>query len=232
MIMGILYQVMETERQNWNWPQRLWQKTVHGKLGITLWITGSLDFVHRQEFWTLVYTIVATLEIQAATSITLNERESKDDLRRIRWHNTILRETSTYMKREIRRIPSKTSPWHFTCDLHLPTSTLQTSVTFIIELRGRTSITTQTRIPGFSYSITDYTGQLAISKEEKADIWTYLTLILKNGVFWDVTSHGATFQKTPFFIVTAVKTSNLTSDSEVFLIQKFSLQREINKQIK
>jgi hypothetical protein len=41
---------------------------------------------------------------------------------------------------------------------------------------------------------------------------------LKNGVFWDVTPcgwflqepHGLASQKTPFFIVTAVKTSNLT----------------------
>jgi hypothetical protein len=42
---------------------------------------------------------------------------------------------------------------------------------------------------------------------------------MKNGAFWDVTPcgscknhepHGVTTQKTPFFIVTAVKTSNLT----------------------
>jgi hypothetical protein len=41
---------------------------------------------------------------------------------------------------------------------------------------------------------------------------------IKNGVFWDVTPcgsflqepHGVTSQKTPFFIVTAMKTSNLT----------------------
>jgi hypothetical protein len=39
---------------------------------------------------------------------------------------------------------------------------------------------------------------------------------MKIGVFWDVTPsalqepHGVTSQKTPFFIVTAVKTSNLT----------------------
>jgi hypothetical protein len=40
---------------------------------------------------------------------------------------------------------------------------------------------------------------------------------MKKGVFWDVTPcgflqepHGITSQKTPFFIVTAVKTSNLT----------------------
>jgi hypothetical protein len=43
--------------------------------------------------------------------------------------------------------------------------------------------------------------------------------VLKNGVFWVVTPcgscrflqepHGITTQKTPFFIVTAVKTSNL-----------------------
>jgi hypothetical protein len=39
---------------------------------------------------------------------------------------------------------------------------------------------------------------------------------MKNGVFWDVApcgsskkTHGVTSQKTPFFIVTAVKTSNL-----------------------
>jgi hypothetical protein len=38
--------------------------------------------------------------------------------------------------------------------------------------------------------------------------WSYRT---KNGVFWDVTPCGITSQKTPFFIVTAVKTSNLTS---------------------
>jgi hypothetical protein len=31
---------------------------------------------------------------------------------------------------------------------------------------------------------------------------------LKNGVFWDVTPCGS--QETPFFIVTVVKTSNLT----------------------
>jgi hypothetical protein len=46
--------------------------------------------------------------------------------------------------------------------------------------------------------------------------------LMKNGVFWDVTPcgscknlqepHGVTSQKTPFFIVTAVKTSNLTND--------------------
>jgi hypothetical protein len=36
-------------------------------------------------------------------------------------------------------------------------------------------------------------------------------LQLKNGVFWVVTPHGLTTQKTPFFIVTAAKTSNLTS---------------------
>jgi hypothetical protein len=35
-------------------------------------------------------------------------------------------------------------------------------------------------------------------------------VLLKNGVFWDVTPHGVTSQKTPFFIVTAVKTSDLT----------------------
>jgi hypothetical protein len=35
---------------------------------------------------------------------------------------------------------------------------------------------------------------------------------MKKGVFWDVAPylHGATSQKTAFFIVTAVKTSNLT----------------------
>jgi hypothetical protein len=35
----------------------------------------------------------------------------------------------------------------------------------------------------------------------------FLHRLLKNGVFWDVTPCGS--QKTPFFIVTAVKTSNL-----------------------
>jgi hypothetical protein len=39
-------------------------------------------------------------------------------------------------------------------------------------------------------------------------------LRVKNGVFWVVTPcgspHGVTTQKTPFFIDTAVKTSNLT----------------------
>jgi hypothetical protein len=44
---------------------------------------------------------------------------------------------------------------------------------------------------------------------------------VKNGVFWVVTPcgswflqepHGVTTQKTPFFIVTAVKTSNLTNE--------------------
>jgi hypothetical protein len=37
---------------------------------------------------------------------------------------------------------------------------------------------------------------------------------MRNAVFWDVTPcgscHGVTSQKTTFFIVTAVKTSNLT----------------------
>jgi hypothetical protein len=33
---------------------------------------------------------------------------------------------------------------------------------------------------------------------------------MKNGVFWDAIPHGVTSQKTPFFIVTAVKISNLT----------------------
>jgi hypothetical protein len=33
---------------------------------------------------------------------------------------------------------------------------------------------------------------------------------MKNGDFWDVTPCGVTSQKTPFFIVTAVKTSDLT----------------------
>jgi hypothetical protein len=33
---------------------------------------------------------------------------------------------------------------------------------------------------------------------------------MKNGVFWDVVPHGITSQKASFFIVTAVKTSNLT----------------------
>jgi hypothetical protein len=40
---------------------------------------------------------------------------------------------------------------------------------------------------------------------------------MKNGVFWDVTpcgSHGVTSQNTPFFIVTAAKTSNLTLKSQ------------------
>jgi hypothetical protein len=32
---------------------------------------------------------------------------------------------------------------------------------------------------------------------------------MKKGVFWVVTPHSVTTQKTPFFIVTAVKTSNL-----------------------
>jgi hypothetical protein len=35
-------------------------------------------------------------------------------------------------------------------------------------------------------------------------------MTVKNGVFWDVTPCGSSSQKTPFFIVTAVKTSNLT----------------------
>jgi hypothetical protein len=38
----------------------------------------------------------------------------------------------------------------------------------------------------------------------------------KNGVFWGVTQCGLTSQKTPFFIVTAVKTSNLTSLKKLF----------------
>jgi hypothetical protein len=52
---------------------------------------------------------------------------------------------------------------------------------------------------------------------------TQRTAKLKNGVFWDVTPcgsckdlqepHGVTFQKTPFFIVTVVKTSNLKQKS-------------------
>jgi hypothetical protein len=33
--------------------------------------------------------------------------------------------------------------------------------------------------------------------------------MMKNGVFWVVMPHGVTTQKTPFFIVTAVKTSDL-----------------------
>jgi hypothetical protein len=45
----------------------------------------------------------------------------------------------------------------------------------------------------------------------------------KNGVFWDVTPcgrllqepHGVTSQKAPFFIFTAVKTSNLNSKQKV-----------------
>jgi hypothetical protein len=40
---------------------------------------------------------------------------------------------------------------------------------------------------------------------------------MKNGVFWVVTPcgcGGVTSQKTPFFIVTAVKTSNLTLSHE------------------
>jgi hypothetical protein len=48
-----------------------------------------------------------------------------------------------------------------------------------------------------------------------------ISIIRKNAVFWDVTAcaevrqflqepHGVTFQKTVFFIATAVKTSNLT----------------------
>jgi hypothetical protein len=41
-------------------------------------------------------------------------------------------------------------------------------------------------------------------------------LAVKKGVFWDVTPcgsepHGVKSQKTPFFIVTAVKTSNITT---------------------
>jgi hypothetical protein len=54
--------------------------------------------------------------------------------------------------------------------------------------------------------------------------WEYNETVhlLKNGIFWDVTPcgsckswflqepHGVTSQKTPFFVVTAVKTSNLT----------------------
>jgi hypothetical protein len=38
-----------------------------------------------------------------------------------------------------------------------------------------------------------------------------LNMRMKNGVFWDVTPHGVTSQKTPFFIATAVETSNLTN---------------------
>jgi hypothetical protein len=33
---------------------------------------------------------------------------------------------------------------------------------------------------------------------------------MKNAVFWNVTPHGVTSQKTAFLIVTAVKISNLT----------------------
>jgi hypothetical protein len=56
---------------------------------------------------------------------------------------------------------------------------------------------------------------------------------MKNGVFWDVMPcgscknlqepHGVTSQKTPFFIVTAVKTSNLTNSDYIsnrFLCKK------------
>jgi hypothetical protein len=40
----------------------------------------------------------------------------------------------------------------------------------------------------------------------------FSAVTMKNGVFWDVTPCGSvTSQKTPFFIVTAVKTSNLTT---------------------
>jgi hypothetical protein len=41
-------------------------------------------------------------------------------------------------------------------------------------------------------------------------------MIKKNGVFWDVTPCGETSQETPFFIVAAVKTSNLTNSCENF----------------
>jgi hypothetical protein len=57
-----------------------------------------------------------------------------------------------------------------------------------------------------------------ISEERSASIITVtrigeLGTSLKNGVFWVVTPCGSCknrTQKTPFFIVTAVKTSNLT----------------------
>jgi hypothetical protein len=39
------------------------------------------------------------------------------------------------------------------------------------------------------------------------EVFTAVTM--KNGVFWNVMPWGVTFQKTPFFIGTAVKTSNL-----------------------
>jgi hypothetical protein len=40
-------------------------------------------------------------------------------------------------------------------------------------------------------------------------------LIMKNGVLRDVTPYS---QKTPFFIVTAMKTSNLTTTDQIFCI--------------
>jgi hypothetical protein len=50
-------------------------------------------------------------------------------------------------------------------------------------------------------------------KITEAVIQTFM--IVKNGVFWDVTPrgleepHGVTAQKTPFFIVTTMKTSKM-----------------------
>jgi hypothetical protein len=55
---------------------------------------------------------------------------------------------------------------------------------------------------------------------------------LKNGIFWDVTMcgscknwflqepHGVTSQKMPFFMVTAVKTSNLTKSTSASTITR------------
>jgi hypothetical protein len=48
---------------------------------------------------------------------------------------------------------------------------------------------------------------------------------MKNGVFWVVTPceepHGVTTQKTPFFVVTAAKTSNLTHYNFTFTMNMF-----------
>jgi hypothetical protein len=50
--------------------------------------------------------------------------------------------------------------------------------------------------------------------------WVALKFKGNSGVFRDVApcgSHGVTSQKTPFFIVTAVKTSNLTKGNISFI---------------
>jgi hypothetical protein len=53
---------------------------------------------------------------------------------------------------------------------------------------------------------------------EHTPLFSEIFSMMQNGVFWDVTPeepHGIASQKTPFFIVTAMKTSNLTFFNDV-----------------